>query len=112
MGVDCHGDVCIWRWHVCAGPFTLCWAVCYTMGTLASPLLGCSGHSLFHFHEHLLCSGMACDIRLALNRTSLSLSHDCQSTPAPAEQMVDLRWMCGSYHLSRIDSATVDLDIA
>ena len=58
-----------------------------------------------------LCSGMACDIGLALDRTSLSLSHGCQSTPAPAEQVVDLRWMCGSYHLSRINSATVDLNL-
>src|SRR5947208_3206003 len=112
MGVDCHGYVCIWNWHVCAGPFTLCWAVCYTMGALASPLLGCSGHSLFHFHELLLFSGMACSIRLALDRTSLSPSHGFQSTPAPADQVVHLRWMSGSDHCSRINSATVHLPIA
>src|SRR5213596_2019662 len=82
------------------------------MGALASPLLGCSGNSLFHFHELPLFSGMACGIRLALDRTSLSPSHGCQSTPAPAGQVVHLRWMCGSYHHSRINSATIDLPIA
>src|SRR5438105_13514080 len=79
------------------------------MGALASPLLGCSGHSLFHFHELLLFSGMACSIRLALDRTSLSLSHCFQSTPAPAGQVVHLRWNCGSDHHSRVTSATVHL---
>src|SRR5258708_6518117 len=83
------------------------------MDALASPLLACSGNSLFHFHERsLLYSGMACSIRLALHRTSLSLSHCCQSSPAPADQVVTLRYMCGSDHRSRVNRTTVSLPFA
>src|SRR6266487_3663029 len=83
------------------------------MGALASPLLACSGNSLFHFHVLVvLSSGIACSISLALHRTSLSLSHCCQSTPAPADQVGDLRCMCGSDHRSRVICATVYLPFA
>src|SRR6266516_103505 len=80
------------------------------MGALASPLLGCRGICLFHVHVLVLLSfGLACSIRLALHRTSLSLSHGCQSTAAPADQVVTLRWKCCSAHRRRINRATVDL---
>src|SRR5215469_7100796 len=82
------------------------------MGALASSLLGGRGHSLFHFHEHRLFPGLVCDIRLAPDRTSLLSSQGFQSTPAPAEQVVHLRRMCGSAHLRRNISAIVDLPIA
>src|SRR5205085_7476257 len=83
------------------------------MGALASPLLACSGLCLFHVHVlGLLYAGLACSIRLAHHRTSLSLSHCCQSTSAPADQVVILRCKCGSHHRSRINRATVDLSCA
>src|SRR5215468_4498951 len=83
------------------------------MGALASSLLACSGIYLFHVHVlGLLSTGMACSIRLAHDRTSLSLSHCCQSTPAPADQVVILRCKCGSAHRTRIISATVYLPFA
>src|SRR6266852_836975 len=83
------------------------------MGALAAPLLGYSGTCLFHFHVRvLLSSGMVCCISLVRDRTILSLSHCCQSTPAPADQVVILRWKCGRYLRSRINSATVYLPFA
>src|SRR6266705_2981811 len=81
------------------------------MDALASPLLACSGIALFH-HAHGLFSGMVCSVSLARDRTSLSLSHCFQSTPAPAGQVVTLRWMCGRYHHSRVNCATVYLPCA
>src|SRR5437763_13742926 len=82
------------------------------MGALASPLLGCSGHSLFHFHELLLFSGMACSIRIALDRSSLSPSHGFQSAPAPAGPVVHLRWGGGRDHHCRTNRPTAALPFA
>src|SRR5260370_32662404 len=81
------------------------------MDALASALLACSGIALFH-HAHGLFSGMVCSVSLARDRTSLSLSHCYQSTPAPAGQVAPLRWMCGNYHHSRDSSATAALPFA
>src|SRR6266571_4424400 len=81
------------------------------MDALASPLLACSGIALFHY-AHGLFSGMVCSVSLARDRTSLSLSHCFQSTPAPAGQVAPLRWMCGNDHPSRDSSATADLPFA
>src|SRR6266702_3730875 len=82
------------------------------MGAPGSPLLDCRGHALFRFHEHRLVPGLVCGISLAPDRTSLLPSQGCQSYPAPAEQVVHLRWMCGSAHLRRNISAIADLPIA
>src|SRR5436190_24236022 len=81
------------------------------MDALASPVLVCSGIALFH-HAHGLFSGMVCSVSLARDRTSLSLSYCCQSTPAPAGQVAPLRWMCGNSHHSRDGNATADLPFA
>ena len=83
------------------------------MGALAAPLLACSGSGLFRVHVLPgLYAGMAWGIRLALHRTSLSLSHGCQSTAAPADQVVTLRWKCGHDHRRRVNRATVPLPTA
>src|SRR6266487_6103768 len=55
---------------------------------------------------------MACSISLARDRTSLSLSHCFQSTPAPADQVDSRRYLCGNYNYNRINSATVPLSFA
>src|SRR5947209_11592350 len=81
------------------------------MDALAAPLLACSGIALFH-HAHGLFSGMVCSVSLARDRTSLSLSHCFQSTPAPAGQVAPLRWKCGSDHHSRVNSVKVSLPFA
>src|SRR6266480_1147725 len=81
------------------------------MEGLASALLACCCMALF-FHAHVLFSGLVWSVGLARDRTSLSLSHCFQSTPAPAGQVAPLRWMCGNYHHSRDSSATADLPFA
>src|SRR5690242_6184229 len=77
------------------------------MDALASPVLACSAIGLFH--PPGLYTGMACGISFALDRTSLSPSHYRQSTPAPAGQVVTLRWKCGSDRHSRVNGAPVSL---
>src|SRR5215469_6707244 len=82
------------------------------MGTLAAALLGCGGHSLFRVYELRLFPGLVSRIRLALVSTCLSSSYGWKSPPAPAEQVVHLRWMCATCHRNRDNRAGIDLPIA
>src|SRR5215469_9434812 len=82
------------------------------MGTLAAALLGCGGHSLFRVYELRLFPGLVSRIRLALVSTCLSSSYGWKSPPAPAEQVVHLRWMCATYHRSRHNRAAARLSIS
>jgi|GEM_PF-6647124 len=52
---------------------------------------------------------MACSGNLAVDRTILPLSLCFQSTPAPADQVGHLRFMCGRYHQCWVNSANPSL---